>query len=201
MINFGLIYGASAHGLAKSRTSRRAAAANHIETLLHPLPGRRCLHGPNARASAKGEGRLCQDGLRPPPLPAELRAQQTGRRQGQNGPPSTRRCGAPPPDLIKLAMIAVSDWLESSALKSRLIRCRCNDELVLEVPDDEVATIREHLPRLIGRGGGAVVAALAEVGEATTGTRRTGAAAGGGSRLLRCQLVLPSASAGQRGSP
>jgi DNA polymerase-1 len=51
-------------------------------------------------------------------------------------------------DLIKLAMIAVQDRLDSAKLKSRLI-LQVHDELILEVPDDEAARIRAELPGLM----------------------------------------------------
>ncbi len=51
-------------------------------------------------------------------------------------------------DLIKLAMIAVQGWIERDALKTRLIM-QVHDELVLEVPDGELDTVRQTLPRLM----------------------------------------------------
>jgi DNA polymerase-1 len=56
-------------------------------------------------------------------------------------------------DLIKLAMIAVQGWLDSSGLRSRLIM-QVHDELVLEVPDAELETVKAG-----------VVAAMAQVAE------------------------------------
>ena len=46
-------------------------------------------------------------------------------------------------------MIAVQGWIESDRLKSRMIM-QVHDELVLEVPDDELASMRERLPGLMG---------------------------------------------------
>lgn len=51
-------------------------------------------------------------------------------------------------DLIKLSMIAVQRWLEVSGLQARLI-LQVHDELVLEVPQTELVTVREHLARLM----------------------------------------------------
>ena len=48
-------------------------------------------------------------------------------------------------DLIKLAMIAVQGWLNADGLKSRLIM-QVHDELVLEVPEGELAAVRAGLP-------------------------------------------------------
>jgi DNA polymerase-1 len=51
-------------------------------------------------------------------------------------------------DLIKLAMIAVQDWIEASALATRLIM-QVHDELVLEVPAAELERLRSELPGLM----------------------------------------------------
>jgi DNA polymerase-1 len=51
-------------------------------------------------------------------------------------------------DLIKLAMIAVQDWLDSSNLKTRLIM-QVHDELVLEVPLEELETVRARVKELM----------------------------------------------------
>src|SRR5690606_34210378 len=51
-------------------------------------------------------------------------------------------------DLIKMAMIAVQRWLDTERMQSKLIM-QVHDELVLEVPDAELAQVRETLPRLM----------------------------------------------------
>ena len=66
-------------------------------------------------------------------------------------------------DLIKLAMIAVQDWLEKENLKSRMIM-QVHDELVLEVPDDELQVVRDNLPRLMAGVAELKVPLVAEVG-------------------------------------
>jgi DNA polymerase-1 len=66
-------------------------------------------------------------------------------------------------DLIKLAMIAVQTWLEKSALKSKLV-LQVHDELLLEVPDDELMDIRTHLPRLMSQVAELKVPLVVEVG-------------------------------------
>jgi DNA polymerase-1 len=66
-------------------------------------------------------------------------------------------------DLIKLAMIAVQDWLISENLQSKLIM-QVHDELVLEVPDSELETIKTNLPKLMQNVAQLSVPLLAEVG-------------------------------------
>ena len=51
-------------------------------------------------------------------------------------------------DLVKLAMIAVQGWLEREKLATRLIM-QVHDELVLEVPEAELATVKQALPGLM----------------------------------------------------
>ena len=66
-------------------------------------------------------------------------------------------------DLIKLAMIAVQQWIESHKLRTRLIM-QVHDELVFEVPDEELQQVRGELPRLMGGVAELAVPLLVEVG-------------------------------------
>ncbi|MEN9866603.1 MAG: hypothetical protein RL748_2193, partial [Pseudomonadota bacterium] len=66
-------------------------------------------------------------------------------------------------DLIKLAMIAVQDWLEAENKQSLLIM-QVHDELVLEVPDAELELMKTELPRLMAQVAQLRVPLLAEVG-------------------------------------
>src|SRR5690606_8959859 len=52
-------------------------------------------------------------------------------------------------DLIKLAMIAVQQWIEHERLATRML-LQVHDELVLEVPQAEVGVVRSRLPELMG---------------------------------------------------
>jgi DNA polymerase-1 len=66
-------------------------------------------------------------------------------------------------DLIKLAMIAVSKWIKADRLGTQLIM-QVHDELVLEVPDDEVEIVRARVPALMSSVADLRVPLLAEVG-------------------------------------
>ena len=66
-------------------------------------------------------------------------------------------------DLIKLSMLAVQGWLEAEAMRSRLVM-QVHDELVLEVPRDELAVVRERLPELMCSVATLRVPLVAEVG-------------------------------------
>jgi DNA polymerase-1 len=65
--------------------------------------------------------------------------------------------------LIKLAMVAVQNWIEGETLRTRLIM-QVHDELVLEVPDEELSRVRAELPRLMGSVAQLSVPLLVEVG-------------------------------------
>ena len=66
-------------------------------------------------------------------------------------------------DVVKLAMVAVQDWLSTERLASRLI-LQVHDELVLEVPEAEVPLVSRELPRIMGEVHPLEVPLLAEVG-------------------------------------
>jgi DNA polymerase-1 len=66
-------------------------------------------------------------------------------------------------DLIKLAMIAADKWLREEKLQTKLIM-QVHDELVLEVPDNELELVKYSLPKLMQNVANLSVPLLAEVG-------------------------------------
>jgi DNA polymerase-1 len=66
-------------------------------------------------------------------------------------------------DLIKLAMIAVHGWINQQNLRTRIIM-QVHDELVLEVPESELALVKEKLPGLMGNVAKLDVPLLVEIG-------------------------------------
>jgi DNA polymerase-1 len=78
----------------------------------------------------------------------EIRSSNGARRQGAERAAINAPMQGTAADLIKLAMIAVQRWLGDDAMKSKLIM-QVHDELVLEVPDSEVAAVKEYLPQLM----------------------------------------------------
>jgi len=66
-------------------------------------------------------------------------------------------------DLIKLSMIAVQDWLESSGIGAKMIM-QVHDELVLEVPEEALPEVRKRLPELMCGVAKLKVPLVAEVG-------------------------------------
>ena len=161
VINFGLIYGMSAHGLAKNLGIDRGAAANYIERYFVRYPGV-AAYMERTRLEAKTHGYVETVFGRRLHLP-DIRAQQVGRRQGAERAAINAPMQGTAADLIKKAMIATSRWLKEAGVKSRLI-LQVHDELVLEVPDDEIALIREQLPKLMAGVAQLSVPLVAEVG-------------------------------------
>jgi DNA polymerase-1 len=60
-------------------------------------------------------------------------------------------------------MIAVDNWLEKEKMVSRLI-LQVHDELVLEVAEEELASVRQHLPELMGQVARLSVPLIVDVG-------------------------------------
>ncbi len=161
VINFGLIYGMSAHGLAKNLGIERAAAQAWIDRYFARYPGV-AEYMERTRAEAREQGYVETVFGRRLYLP-DIRASQAGRRQAAERAAINAPMQGTAADLIKRAMIAASDWLAASGLKSKLV-LQVHDELVLEVPAVELDTIREALPRLMGGVAELKVPLLVEVG-------------------------------------
>ena len=75
----------------------------------------------------------------------EIRASQVGRRQGAERAAINAPMQGTAADLVKLAMIAVQRWIDDAGLKTRQV-LQVHDELVLEVPADELERVRAELP-------------------------------------------------------
>jgi DNA polymerase-1 len=147
VINFGLIYGMSAFGLARELGLERAAAASYMERYFARYPGV-AKYMEETRRLAKDKGYVETVFGRRLWLP-EIRSSNVGRRQGAERAAINAPMQGTAADLIKLAMLAVQRWLDQTGMKSKLV-LQVHDELVLEVPDDEIAAVRHELPRLMG---------------------------------------------------
>jgi DNA polymerase-1 len=161
VINFGLIYGMSAHGLAKNLGIERAAAQSWIDRYFARYPGV-AEYMDRTRAEARDKGYVETVFGRRLYLP-DIRASQAGRRSGAERAAINAPMQGTAADLIKRAMIATDAWLAASGLKSKLV-LQVHDELVLEVPKVELDTVRAELPRLMGGVAALKVPLLVEVG-------------------------------------
>ena len=160
-INFGLIYGMSAFGLARQLGLERSAAQTYIDRYFARYPGV-AQYMEEARQMARDKGYVETAFGRRLWFP-EIRSSNGNRRQGAERAAINAPMQGTAADLIKLAMIAVQDWLEKSAMASRLV-LQVHDELLLEVPDDELMDVRTHLPRLMGQVAELKVPLVVEVG-------------------------------------
>ena len=161
VINFGLIYGMSAFGLAQNLNIERSAAASYIERYFTRYPGVR-QYMDNTRALAKQQGYVeTYFGRRlwVPAINSANAMQRAGAERAAINAPMQGTAA----DLIKLAMIAVDKWLKDEKLQSKLIM-QVHDELVLEVPDSELELMKIKLPELMQNVAKLDVPLLAEVG-------------------------------------
>jgi DNA polymerase-1 len=160
-INFGLIYGMGAFGLAQSLGIEQKAARDYIDRYFARFAGvRRWMDETKARAAERGYvetlfGRRIvlqdiQGGSGPRRSAAE--------RQAINAPMQGTAA-----DLIKLAMVAVQGALDRERRATRMVM-QVHDELVFEVPDAEVDWAREAVPWLMSGVAELSVPLLAEVG-------------------------------------
>ena len=141
-INFGLIYGMSAFGLAKQLNIGRKQAAEYIDTYFERYPG--VLNYMNSvRSSASENGYVETDFGRRLYLP-EINSKNGMRRQAAERTAINAPMQGTAADIIKLAMISVDTWLEKSNLKSVMIM-QVHDELVLEVPELELVEVTDGL--------------------------------------------------------
>ena len=145
-VNFGLIYGMSAFGLASQLGIERAAAQAFIERYFARYPGVK-IYMERTRSEAREAGFVETVFGRRLYL-TEIRSSNMARRQGAERAAINAPMQGTAADLIKLAMVAVQQWLDEKQVRSKLIM-QVHDELVLEVPDDEVSLIQEHLPALM----------------------------------------------------
>ncbi len=160
-INFGLIYGMSAFGLASQLGIERAAAQAYMERYFHRYPGV-AAYMERTRESARQNGYVETLFGRRLWLP-ELRHGGPGRRQGAERAAINAPLQGTAADLIKRAMIAVQNWLDQNRMHS-LLSLQVHDELVLEVPDNERETVLQVLPGLMEGVARLAVPLLVEVG-------------------------------------
>ncbi len=160
-INFGLIYGMSAFGLARSLEIERSAAQTYIERYFARYPGV-ARYMEETRELAKRQGYVETVFGRRLWLP-DIRASQAGRRQGAERAAINAPMQGTAADIVKLAMTATARWLADSGLQSSLV-LQVHDELVLEVPEGELARVRAELPAIMGQVAKLAVPLVVDVG-------------------------------------
>jgi len=146
VINFGLIYGMSAFGLASQLNIERSAAQQYIDLYFARYPGVKN-YMDSTREQARRQGFVETVFGRRLWLP-EINGANGMRRQGAERAAINAPMQGTAADLIKLAMIAVQNWLEREQMHTRLIM-QVHDELVLEVPQEELHHVKEKLRDLM----------------------------------------------------
>lgn len=141
-INFGLIYGMSAFGLARQLQIGRKQAQEYIDLYFQRYPGVQAFMQ-NTRVNAADKGYVETLFGRRLYLP-EINDRNAMRRQAAERTAINAPLQGSAADLIKIAMIRVDAWLTEQKLNSKVIM-QVHDELVLEVPECEVEQVRAGL--------------------------------------------------------
>lgn len=161
VINFGLIYGMSSFGLARNLGIENAAAKSYIDRYFQRYPGVKT-YMDETRLSAKSRGyvetvfgrRLYLPEINSPNGPRRGSAE----RQAINAPMQGTAA-----DLIKLSMVKVQEVLDRERRGTKMIM-QVHDELVFEVPEEEVDWVKTEIPRLMAGVAELRVPLLAEIG-------------------------------------
>jgi DNA polymerase-1 len=160
-INFGLIYGMGAFGLASSLGIERSAATNYIDRYFQRFSGVK-RYMDETRANAKAHGyvetlfgrRIALQEINGGNGPRRSAAE----RQAINAPMQGTAA-----DLIKLAMIAVQAALDAEGKATKMVM-QVHDELVFEVPEAELDWVKAQVPKLMAGVAELKVPLVAEVG-------------------------------------
>ena len=146
IINFGLMYGMQAFGLARNLGTERATAQAYMDSYFSRYPGvRRFMDEVKEQARSSGYvetlfGRRLW-------LP-EIRSGNPQRRQGAERAAINAPMQGTAADLIKLAMVRTQEWLDRVQLAGKLIM-QVHDELVLEVPEAELDRVKTELKKIM----------------------------------------------------
>ncbi|HTD73990.1 MAG TPA: DNA polymerase I [Steroidobacteraceae bacterium] len=147
-INFGLMYGMSAFGLARQLGIGRGEAQKYMDLYFERYPGVRG-YMEQTRRQAREKGYVETVFGRRLYLP-EIQSRNAALRQYAERSAINAPMQGTAADIIKRAMIEVDSWLQSSRVAARLIM-QVHDELVLEVADDAIETVvgqtRTHMIR------------------------------------------------------
>jgi len=160
-INFGLMYGMSAFGLAKQLGISRHEAQEYVDLYFDRYPGvRKYMDDIRTRASEQGFvetvfGRRLY-------LP-EINARNAQRRQYAERSAINAPMQGTAADIIKRAMITVHDWLNTDRPGARMIM-QVHDELVFEVRDDELDEVSSKVTELMNGAAKLSVALKVDVG-------------------------------------
>ena len=160
-INFGLIYGMSAFGLAKQIGCDRKQAQAYIDRYFQRYPGV-LAYMERTREQASEQGYVETLFGRRLYLP-EIQSKNAALRKGAERTAINAPMQGTAADIIKRAMVMVDRWLSESGVDARVI-LQVHDELVLEVREDLVEPVSAQLRDLLGAAAELAVPLLVEVG-------------------------------------
>jgi DNA polymerase-1 len=161
VINFGLIYGMSAFGLAKALGIDNSAAKNYITRYFERFAGVK-RYMDDTREQAKAQGYVETVFGRRLYLP-EINSPNGPRRAGAERAAINAPMQGTAADLIKMSMVAVQKAIDDQQRGTKVIM-QVHDELVFEVPEAEVEWLRTEVPHLMAKVAQLKVPLLAEVG-------------------------------------
>ena len=160
-INFGLIYGMSAFGLARQLGIPRQAAQEYVDLYFQRYPGVKAFMD-RTREQARERGFVETVFGRRLYLP-DIKHSNAQRRQYAERTAINAPMQGTAADIIKLAMIACDAWLQDAGLDIKIIM-QVHDELVFEIRDDQVETARPQLVRCMTEVAKLEVPLLVDVG-------------------------------------
>lgn len=160
-INFGLIYGMSAFGLARQLNVDRREAQAYVDLYFARYPGVKA-YMENTREQARAQGYVETLFGRRLFLP-DIKSRNAATRQYAERTAINAPMQGTAADIIKKAMIAVDHWLRSSQVKTKMIM-QVHDELVFEVPVDELSLVQPEITELMTQAVSLSVPLLVESG-------------------------------------
>jgi DNA polymerase-1 len=161
-INFGLMYGMSAWGLARQLETDRTTAGEYIDTYFARYPGVREFMD-STRKAAKKQGFVETIAGRRLWLP-EINSRNRQRQQAAERAAINAPLQGTAADIIKRAMIDVDAWIQEDNVPARLVM-QVHDELVLEVEQDALDDVRKGVIERMSRAGELDVELLVEAGQ------------------------------------
>ncbi len=161
-VNFGLIYGMSAFGLSKQLDIPRGLAQQYIDSYFDKYPGvMQYMEDTRALAADKGyvetlEGRRL--------YLADIKASNGARRKAAERAAINAPMQGTAADIIKKAMLLVSDWLKEQPSDLATMIMQVHDELIFEVQEDKVDQFCKDVQLLMSQAADLDVPLLAEAG-------------------------------------
>jgi DNA polymerase-1 len=161
-VNFGLIYGMSAFGLAKQLDISRGEAQHYVDTYFARFPGV-LNYMESTRQQAHAQGYVETLFGRRLYLP-EINSKNMARKKGAERAAINAPMQGTAADIIKKAMLAVAQWLPQQEAGTIRMIMQVHDELVFEVATDKLASYRQQIIDLMQQAAVLSVPLLVEAG-------------------------------------